>query len=54
MIGDKPSDVDCGLAAGASAIQVMSTGEPLHPDAAAHVADLPAAVEVIKAQSVRP
>jgi D-glycero-D-manno-heptose 1,7-bisphosphate phosphatase len=50
MVGDKPSDVGCALAAGVGAIQVMSTGEALDPDAEAHVADLPAAAAYILAR----
>jgi len=47
MIGDKPSDVACALAAGVKAIQIAKTDTPAHPGALAYVASLADALPYI-------
>lgn len=52
MVGDKPDDIECALAAGIRGIQVTASGYPRHPQALAHVdclLDAVAAIPVISA-----
>jgi len=47
MVGDKPSDVACALAAGVQAIQIVQANTSTHPGALVHVASLADALPYI-------
>lgn len=48
MVGDRKSDIECGLAMGLNTIQILSQKYPMHPDAHSYKSSLKDALPLFK------